>query len=158
MVMEAGICAVEVVPSPPVFPESWYSGIESTHVKEGYTRYGAEAYSHVCDAVSFAYYNSEVGFKRIIGDYRNQQVWHITSPNATNPNGVCWAEPMANRPEYLEGEHGGLVSSAQFLGFVNDAGYEATYMPGAKTIRCAYASQSSHDLLSCLVRQSCWVT
>lgn len=131
--------AVTVVPSPPVFPNSFYAGIESTHITNGYSRYGSEAYSQSCDAVSFAFYNSDVGFKRIIGDYKNQKVWHITSPNATFANGVCWNEPMADRPEFVEGEGGGLVTTAKFLGFVNTNGNEATYMPeGAKAIRCAY--------------------
>lgn len=122
-----------MVPARPTFPETFYSGIESTHVKKGYTRYGSEAYSHLCDAVSFAFYNSEVGFKRVVGDYKNQKVWHITSPNETFPNGVCWSETMSNRPEFIEGENGGLVSSAKFLGFINNADTEAEYVPDGQT-------------------------
>lgn len=120
-----------------MFPESFYAGIESTHVKDGFSRYGSEAYSHLCDAVSFAFYNSEAGFKRVVGDYKNQKVWHISSPNATYANGVCWSEDMSNRPEFIEGENGGLVSSAKFLGFINQDNNEATYVPdGEQTIRC----------------------
>lgn len=144
--------AVDVVPSAPVFPDSFYAGIESTHVRKGYSRYGSEAYSHKCDAVSFAFYNSDVGFKRVIGDYKNQQVWHVTSPNSTFPNGACWSEPMSNRPEFIEGENEGLVSSSKFLGFINANDNEATYVPGgANKIRCVDRHAQHVSVLLCRI-------
>jgi hypothetical protein len=133
---------VKVVPSPPTFPETFYAGIESTHVKQGYTRYGSEAYSHACDAASFAFYNTDVGFKRVIADHKNQKVWHVTSPNSTFPNGVCWSENMSGRSEFIEGENGRLVSTAKFLGFVKPGGAPAEYVGPGTLIRCvcSYAS------------------
>jgi hypothetical protein len=146
--------AAPIVRPMPVFPSTFYSGIDVSITNKGFTYTVYESYDAGCQAVVQEIFLPTLGHTRYLYDYRSQRRWTIRSASKNSP-GSCMSQDLDPNNPFVHEDGVQLASAQRFLSFHKDAVYVPRAQLNNPQVRCVLCLK--HSLLcSESPHRLCW--